>query len=67
MAEILSDNNALSTLQAELRVEMNNLTDNVATGSCKNFPEYTHTVGVIKGLAISEGMLLDLAKRIEEA
>ena len=65
MAEHVS-NNLLATLRDAIRSEMNQITDNVATGSCKDHAEYTHACGVIKGLAIAEREILDLNKRLEE-
>lgn len=60
-------NNVLEALRDEIRREMNEITDNMATGSCKTYPDYTHNTGVIKGLAMAERALLDLDKRIDEA
>lgn len=45
---------------------MNELTDNVALGSAKNFEEYQRTVGQIEGLAIAERELLNLLKVSED-
>ena len=66
MAEQLSQNNALATLQEEIRKELHEYANHVDGGGCKHFPDYTHDTGVIKGLAIAERLLLDLDKRIEE-
>ena len=62
----ISDN-VLTTLQKELRTHMNDITDDMVGGSCKDYSEYTHQTGLIKGLAIAERELLDLNERIENA
>jgi|TARA_R100001463_G_scaffold88061_2_gene142714 hypothetical protein len=59
-------NNLLEALRDSLRREMNQVTDHIATGSCKDHSEYTHACGVIKGLALAEREILDLNKRLEE-
>ncbi|MCW3977876.1 MAG: hypothetical protein NWE77_08085 [Candidatus Bathyarchaeota archaeon] len=57
--------NALETLREEIRKMMNEWSDHLSSGGCKDFAEYTHGTGVIKGLALAERELLDLNKRIE--
>jgi len=57
----------LETLRQQLREQMNDVTDNMVGGNCKDFPDYTHQVGIIKGLAHAERELLDLDERIENA
>ena len=54
-------------LREKLRNDMNNYTDDLAGGACRSFDEYQKLCGVIHGLAIAEGYLLDLAKKVEEA
>ena len=61
------DLNAAQYLRKVLRERMNEVTDNLATGSAGNFPDYRHEVGVIEGLAWAERELLDLVERIEAA
>ena len=53
MSDRLS-NNILEVLRDTIRREMNQITDHIATGSCKDHSEYTHSCGVIKGLALAE-------------
>jgi hypothetical protein len=53
-------------LNKAFRADMNNYTDDLATGVCKNFEEYQHLCGVIKGLAFAERHLLDLVKNLEQ-
>jgi len=54
-------------LREKLRADMNNYADDVATGNCRTFDEYQKLCGVIHGLAIAEGYILDLMKHIEDA
>lgn len=57
----------VSALRDRLRKDMNDYTDDVATGSCPNYENYAKLCGVIQGLAIAERHLFDLAKALEEA
>jgi hypothetical protein len=43
---------------------MNELSDHISGGACKDFAEYRHCCGIIEGLAIAERELLDLQERI---
>ena len=62
----LATNNLPSVLQSKLREQMNDLADHIAGGGCKDFDEYQHATGTIKGLALAERELLDLVKLIDE-
>jgi hypothetical protein len=46
---------------------MNNYADDLAAGTCQTFEQYQKLCGVIHGLAIAEGYLLDLAKKVDES
>jgi|TARA_B100001094_G_scaffold308941_1_gene342112 hypothetical protein len=51
---------SLSTfLVKKLRLIMNECSDHISTGSCKDFSEYKKMVGVIEGLALAEREVLD--------
>lgn len=54
-------------LKEKLRSDMNNYTDDLASGVCRNFDEYQKLVGVIQGLAFAERHLLDLVEALEKA
>ena len=58
-------NNMLGALQAVIRGHMNEITDHLATGSCRDMNEYSKCVGIIEGLAYAERALLDLNARID--
>jgi len=54
-------------LREKIRTDMNNYTDDMANGVCTTFEQYQKLCGVIHGLAIAEGYLLDLAKKVDES
>ncbi len=60
-----ASNNMLKAVQEELRVQMNEVTDHIAIGGCKDMEEYSRNVGIIQGLAHAERTLLDLDERME--
>ena len=51
----------------QIRKLMNDITDDVATGCAKDYPEYRHKVCVIEGLALAEREFLDIMDRIEKS
>jgi len=60
-----ASNNLLKAVQEELRVQMNEVTDHIAIGGCKDMEEYSRNVGIIQGLDHAERTLLDLDERME--
>lgn len=58
-------NNLLKTLQVEYRQHMNEISDHLSCGGCKDMEEYSRCVGIIEGLAYAERALLDLNERLE--
>ncbi len=60
-------NNALKVLKDNIRVMMNDVSDHISTGSCKNYDEYSKCCGIIEGLAMAEREILDINQRIENA
>mgnify|MGYP001488535869 CR=1 FL=1 len=60
-----ASNNLLKAVQEELRTQMNEVTDHIAIGGCKDMEEYSRNVGIIQGLAHAERTLLDLDERME--
>jgi hypothetical protein len=59
-------NNFVAVLREKIREDMNNYADDVATGICADFGAYQNLCGVIKGLAMAERHLLDLAEKLEK-
>ena len=60
-------NQFAEVLRKEIRKDMNNYTDDMATGACRSFDEYQKLCGVIQGLALAESHLLALLKKVEES
>ena len=58
--------NFADALRKQLRDQMNNYADDLATGQCTTFDQYQKLCGVISGLAIAEGLLLDLLEKVEK-
>lgn len=54
-------------LREEIRKDMNNYCDDLASGVCQDFGQYQKLCGVIQGLAQAEQYLIDLAKKVEKA
>lgn len=57
----------LEEIRDRLRKDMNNFTDDLATGACPDHASYKELCGVIRGLAYAERHLLDLAENLEKA
>ena len=47
-------NNLLKAIQNDLRTQMNEVSDHMAMGGCKDMDEYSRNVGIIQGLAFAE-------------
>jgi len=62
----VATNNLLKALQVEYREHMNELSDHVSCGGCKDMNEYSRCVGVIEGLAYAERALLNLNEKLEQ-
>ena len=54
-------------LRDQIRKDMNNYADDVATGVCQDFAAYQKLCGVISGLALAERYIIDLAEKVEKA
>jgi hypothetical protein len=44
---------------------MNDLADDVATGSAEDYASYQRMVGKIEGLAVAERLILDVLSKLE--
>jgi hypothetical protein len=51
----------VDALRKKIREDMNNYADDLASGQCGSFELYRELCGVIRGLALAERHLLDLA------
>ena len=54
-------------LVKKIRVDMNELADQLASNRSRTIEDYRYTCGVLRGLAIAEDFIKDLAKRAEES
>tara|TARA_R100000306_G_C4323338_1_gene116341 strand:- start:122 stop:343 length:222 start_codon:yes stop_codon:yes gene_type:complete len=59
--------NALAFVRMEIRRIMNETSDHLSGGACKDYSEYARFCGVIEGLAMAERELLDVQERLEQA
>lgn len=55
-----------AALQKKIREDMNTKTEQVSNGACKSYEDYKQLCGEIRGLALAEEHLLDLAKKVEQ-
>ena len=62
----IATNNVPATLQVKVREKMNEFSDHMIGGACRDYADYTHMTGIIEGLAIAERELLDLVKEQDE-
>jgi hypothetical protein len=60
-----SSNNSFEYLRDQFRKQMNDISDHVSGGACKDYNEYAKCCGVIEGLALAERELLDLKDRLK--
>jgi len=54
-------------LRDQIRKDLNNYADDLASGMCRTFDEYQKLCGVIQGLAQAERYIIDLAEKVEKA
>ena len=57
----------LEVIRKKIRSKMNELADDIALGSAKDFPEYKYLTGIIAGLAMVERDIVDLERVQREA
>ena len=57
---------ALEVVLEEIREKRAMVSDAMARGAAKDFPEYQKLCGVIQGYSAIEGYILDLAKHMEQ-
>lgn len=50
----------LDVIRQKIRNKMNELADDIALGSAKDFAEYKYLTGIISGLAMIEREVIDL-------
>lgn len=57
----------LELVRKKIRNKMNELADDIALGSAKDFPDYKYLTGIIAGLAMVERDIIDLERVQREA
>ena len=62
----VSSVNSFEYYRQTLRNQMNEYSDHISGGACKDYSEYSKCVGIIEGLAIAERELLDMQAKVEE-
>ena len=50
----------LEVIKRKIRAKLNELADDIALGSAKDFAEYKYLTGIVSGLAMVERDILDL-------
>ena len=63
MSNDINEQSLSTFLIKKLRDNMNECSDHISTGSCKDFAEYKKMTGIIEGLALAERELLDYMQR----
>jgi hypothetical protein len=53
-------------LSSKMQEEMRVITDDLALGKAKDFGDYKHAVGMLRGLMIANSIIADMAERYEE-
>ena len=56
-----------SVLREQIRKDINNYADDLASGHCRTFEEYQKLCGVIQGLAQAERYVIDLVEKVEKS
>ena len=56
----------LEHLSARLQAEIKVLSDDMARGTAKDFGDYKHAVGMLRGLMVANSIIAETAERYEE-
>lgn len=56
----------LEYLLNEINEEVKSIEYNIARGSAKDYAEYQHLCGKLRGLLVAEDLIKDLQKRMED-
>lgn len=57
----------LALLMEQIDEERKRIIDDLGEGKAKDFAQYQFSAGVIRGLLLSQRLVIDLAKRMEDA
>lgn len=58
--------NTLEILMTKLEEERTIINENLGNGGSKDYAEYRHAVGVVRGLRIAQELISQLAKNMEQ-
>jgi len=58
---------AFDYLSSQLREEMEAVKDSLAAGAAKDYAEYQHLCGKIRGLLVAQSKLNDLKERMDDS
>ena len=58
--------NELEYLLNKISEEVKSIEYNIARGSAKDYAEYQHLCGKLRGLLVAEDLIKDLQKRMED-
>jgi hypothetical protein len=58
---------AFDYLSAQLREDMEAVKESLAAGSAKDYAEYQHLCGKIRGLLVAQSKLNDLKERMDDS
>ena len=56
----------LKHLSNKVQEEIKVITDDLALGKAKDFGDYKHAVGMLRGLMVANSIIADMAERYEE-
>jgi hypothetical protein len=59
--------NALDVLMGQIDNELKVIAEDLAAGNAKNYEEYKHSCGVVRGLLIARNKVTELSERIEKS
>jgi hypothetical protein len=57
----------LEVLLKQVREKRTQIVEAVSNNAAKDYPQYQHLCGEIRGLSMAEGFILDLAKHMESS
>lgn len=57
---------AFDYLESEINKEITSIEDALSAGNAKDYAEYQHLCGKIRGLLAAQAIILDLKKRTEQ-
>jgi hypothetical protein len=58
-------NDTLELLMSQIEERRKSIIESLGDGSAKNFEDYKHAAGMVRGLLTAQSLISDLAKRME--